>query len=442
MFLTIGRRNEQQNRASRDQAAEKGRSHPAEGARTRGRAKDQAKVIAPETGVFRSLEETRRLLCELQLHEVELEIKNVELRRNRSEEKAALEKYRSLYDLAPGGYLTLGPDGVITAANLSVASLLGIDRSRLLGQRFGSFVAQDARPAFRGFLARVFANQGKDTCELPLVKEGKLPSFVQIETVAAGSAGECHAVIIDISARRSQERELEARHDKRVAQLEEANADLEAFSFTVSHDLCTPLTTITGFSQVLRTLCEDQLDEKAKGYLQGISDGTLRMKWLIASLLDFSRVARVGLRRETVDLSATAHAVARELKLIQPESRVRFVIAEEVTVNGDAGLCRIVLDNLIGNAWKHSGSGADTVIEFGMTELGGKPVFFVCDNGPGFDMAHAGQLFVPFQRIPGTEPEGHGIGLSTVKRIVQRHGGRVWAESSPGEGATFFFTLE
>jgi PAS domain S-box-containing protein len=442
MFLTIDRRKDQLNRASRDQAAEKGRSHPAEGARPRARAKDQAKTIAPETGVFRSLEETRRLLCELQLREVELEIKNVVLRRAGSEEKAALEMYRSLYDLAPAGYLTFGPDGVIKAANLTVASLFGIDRSRLLGQRFGSFVAYEARPVFRGFLGRVFANQGKDACELPLLKVGKLPSFIQMETVTAASGGECHAVIIDISARRGQEREQEARNGKRVAQLEEANAELEAFSFTVSHDLCTPLASITGFSQVLLTLCEDQLDEKAKGYLQGVSDGTLRMKWLIASLLDFSRVARVGLRRETVDLSAVAHAVAGELKQTQPEGRGRFVIADGVTVNGDAGLCRVVLDNLIGNAWKHSARGADTVIEFGRTELGGKPVFFVCDNGPGFDVAHAGQLFMPFQRIPGTEPQGHGIGLSTVKRIVQRHGGRVWAESSPGEGATFFFTLE
>lgn len=166
------------------------------------------------------------------------------------------------------------------------------------------------------------------------------------------------------------------------------------------------------------------------------------MNGLIVSLLDFSRVARVKIRRETFDLSAMAKAVAAELRKAKPENRVTFLIGEGLTGKGDAGLCRIVLENLMGNAWKHTVNRAGAVIELGMTELGGKPVCFICDNGPGFDMAGAGKLFMPFQQLPGTDDRGHGIGLATVKRIVQRHGGRVWAESSPGEGATFFYTLE
>jgi len=229
---------------------------------------------------------------------------------------------------------------------------------------------------------------------------------------------------------------------KEVQVLTEANTELEAFNATVSHDLCTPLTAINGYCQVLSGLCSDQLDAQSLGYLRGIYDATLRMKALISSQLDFARLTRVALRRESIDLSEMAKQVAAELRLTEPQRRVTFRIARGVTVNGDPGLCRSVLDNLIGNAWKYSLGQEKTVIEFGVRQLGGKPVCFVRDNGPGFDMAWADQLFVPFQRIPGTAVEGHGIGMATVDKIIKSDGGRVWAESKPGGGASFYFTLE
>ncbi len=235
---------------------------------------------------------------------------------------------------------------------------------------------------------------------------------------------------------------LNAELATRAAVLEKTNIELEAFNYTVSHDLCNPLTSINGFAQVLMRICEDQIDEESKGYLKGIHQNSLRMQRIIASLLDFSRAAHVDICRKPVDLSEMAKAMAAQLKLSAPQNRTTFRIAEGITCAGDAGLCHIVMDNLLENAWKYSGGRAGTVIEFGTTELGGKPVFFVCDNGPGFDLAQAGRLFNPFQRIPGMAAQGHGVGLATVKRIVKRHGGRVWAESSPGQGATFFFTLE
>ena len=228
----------------------------------------------------------------------------------------------------------------------------------------------------------------------------------------------------------------------RTAELETANADLEAFNYTVCHDLRTPLTAINGYCQVVQQLCGNRLNEECRHYIREMYKGTLQMKDLIISLLDFSRVTRVTLFRETVYLSALARELAAELKLTALERRVTFLIAEGIAVNGDAGLLRIVLNNLMGNAWKHSGNMQDTVIEFGVTEVDGKPACFIRDNGPGFDMADAGKLFLPFQRLPGTAIEGSGIGLATVDRIVRRHGGRVWAESEPGKGATFLFTLE
>ena len=402
-------------------------------------------TMGPELLSFRGFDETRRMLRELKQHQGDLERQNEELRLARTEVQKALEKYRGLYDFAPAGYLALGRDGAIRGVNLFGSSLLGIDRTRLLGRPFGFFLASEARAAFSGFLGKVFSSKAKEVCEVALLEGEGRPSFVQIETVAATSGEECYLVVIDISARRSSAKELATQYNDlaiKAAKLEEANLELDAFNCTVSHELCTPLTNIIGYSQVLQTVGRDRLDQQSMEYLKGIADGNLRMKRLIASLFDFSRVTRVRLQRENVDLSQMARSVAGELKLADPERHVRFQIPEGITVHGDAGLCRVILVNLFANAWKHSVGTAQTAIEFGRTELGGKPVFFVCDNGPGFDMADAGKLFTPFQRIPGVGTEGHGIGLATVKRIVKRHGGRVWAESSPGEGATFFYTLE
>jgi PAS domain S-box-containing protein len=421
---------------------------------------------APEVHLSRSCDETERALYELEVQGIEKELQKEELRLARDEVDAALETYRDLYDFAPVGYLTFDREGVIRAVNLTGAALLGIDRSRLLGRRFGQFVADDARCAFGEFLDQVFAGADKVGCEVPLHQVGNLPPFVQIEAVAAASGQLCRAVIIDISPRRRLEVHHEILHAKvatRAAKLEEANleledanseledanseledanCELEAFNYTVSHDLSSPLTSINGFAQVLLRVSGDQLDEQSKGHLRGIYSSTLRMKRLISSLLDFSRVTHAEIHREPFDMSEMAQAVAAQLSQEERESRVTFQAAEGLTGSGDVGLCRIVLENLIGNAWKYTVNRVGTVIEFGMTELAGKPVFFVCDNGPGFDMAQAGKLFIPFQRIPGTDADGHGIGLATVKRIVRRHGGRVWAESSPGDGATFFYTLE
>jgi len=224
--------------------------------------------------------------------------------------------------------------------------------------------------------------------------------------------------------------------------LTEANLELEAFNATVAHDLCTPLTAINGYCQVLKELCRDQLDESSQEYLQGVYEGTLRMKELIASLLRFSRVADTPVSKEKVDLSELAHLVVRELNTAAPHRCVTMRVAKAITAYGDPGLWRSVLDNLIGNAWKYSAGREQACIEFGMTQLSGKAVCFVRDNGPGFDMELADRLFLPCQRLPGTGVEGHGIGLATVDRIVRRHGGRVWAESAPGAGATFYFTTQ
>jgi signal transduction histidine kinase len=416
-----------------------------EAAELRRQAEEQLLAKTAELHPPRTEEETQRLVHELEVYQIELEMQNAELRQARDEVESALEKYTDLYDFAPVGYFTLDRDEIIRAVNLPGASLLGIERSRLIGRRFGLFVAVETRSAFSAFLGKVFTSQAKEACEVALLKEGNPPLFVQIEALAAASGQECRVAVIDISVRRQLEEKLEILHTDlaaRAADLTAANIELEAFNYTVSHDLRIPLTAIHGYCQVLWELCGNQLDEDSKGYIREIYDGALRMSRLISSLLNFSRVTRIEIRRDKVDLSRMAEEVALGLKVSAPERRVTFRIAGGLTANGDAALLRVVLDNLIGNAWKYSGRQEEAVIEFGVTEVEGNPAFLVRDNGPGFDMAFADKLFIPFQRLPGTTVEGHGIGLATVERIVRRHGGRIWAESDPGKGATFCFTLE
>lgn len=226
------------------------------------------------------------------------------------------------------------------------------------------------------------------------------------------------------------------------SELESANIELEAFNFTVSHDLRNPLTTINSYCQVIEELSDDTFVEELRGYVREIYAGAVRMNELIDTLLDFSRVKSVEITQDWVDLSEIAAEIIKELKSSEPECRVMYRIADGVKVVGDQDLLRVVLDNLIRNALKYTGNCAKTIIEFGMKEVAGKPACFIKDNGPGFDMALAGRLFMPFQRLPGTWVNGNGIGLATVERIIRRHGGRVWAESEVGKGATFLFTLE
>jgi light-regulated signal transduction histidine kinase (bacteriophytochrome) len=225
-------------------------------------------------------------------------------------------------------------------------------------------------------------------------------------------------------------------------ELEEANRELEAFNYTVAHDLRKPLTVINSYYQLIREMHGEKLDEQCKSYLQEAYDGTLSMNRLIDALLNFSRMGHVELRREALDLSAMAHMVAAELELAEPARRVTFLIDDGVGAEGDAPLLRVVLDNLLGNAFKYTGMREEAVIEFGTTEADKKPAYYVRDNGAGFDMAYADKLFIPFERLTGAAAcRGFGIGLATVERIIRRHSGKVWAEGETGKGAKFYFTL-
>jgi len=236
--------------------------------------------------------------------------------------------------------------------------------------------------------------------------------------------------------------DLERRVRVRTGELEAANAELEAFSYSVSHDLRAPLRAIDGFSHALVEDHGERLEPSATEYLRRIVAATRRMSDLIDGLLDLSRVSRAEMRWQQVDLSAMAREVAEGLQRSEPQRRVQWDIAEALAARGDPRLLRVVLDNLIGNAWKFTGGKQTARIQIGLRPDGESRVYFVADDGAGFDMAYAGKLFGAFQRLHADrEFEGTGIGLATVRRAISRHGGRIWAEAAEGRGATFLFTL-
>lgn len=236
--------------------------------------------------------------------------------------------------------------------------------------------------------------------------------------------------------------QLEQQVAARTAQLEAANKELEAFSYSASHDLRAPLQTIDGFSRALLEDYGDKLDAVAKDYLQRLRAAAQHMAGLIDDLLKLSRLTRADMALEPVDLGELARAVADELRAQEPAREVAFEIAADAIVQGDKRLLAILIQNLLGNAWKFTSKHPRARIEFGVAERDGERVYYVRDDGAGFDMTRVDKLFIPFQRLHTTSDfPGQGIGLATVRRIVARHGGRIWAEAMPEQGATFYFTL-
>lgn len=257
--------------------------------------------------------------------------------------------------------------------------------------------------------------------------------------------GLLYATARDITKRKQAEEQIAQLNTDlhvRAVELAEANKELESFSYSVSHDLRAPLRSIDGFSQVLLEDYADHLDEEGKDNLQRVRKAAKTMGQLIDALLALSRVSRTELRADRVDLSALAATIAAELRESQPDRQAEFVIAPGLLVTGDQTLLRAALGNLLGNAWKYTQPRVVTRIEFGCFDRENDTVYFVRDNGVGFDMTYVGKLFGAFQRLHRqSEFGGTGIGLATVQRIIHRHGGRAWAEGEVDQGATFYFTL-
>jgi PAS domain S-box-containing protein len=359
------------------------------------------------------------------------------LERSQMESKRAEAKFRDLVESAPDAIVIAGSDGRIAIVNAEAERLFGRRRDALVGGPVDVLLPERLRgtdPGHRrGYLKDPGDAPAGSNFELVGRHEdgSEFPIEVSQRTLRIEDQPLVSSAIRDITERKRIE----------VA-LETSNRELEAFSYSVAHDLRAPLRGINGFSRALLEDFGDKLDAQGKNYLERIGAGSERMGLLIDALLSLSRVSRVDLSRETVNLSRTADGVMKQLRMTQPEREVSFVNQDDVSGHGDPALLRALLDNLLGNAWKFTGKRPDARIEFGTTRKGDTLVYFVKDNGAGFDMAYADKLFAPFQRLhQASEFAGTGIGLATVQRIVHRHGGEIWAEGAVGAGATFSFTL-
>lgn len=272
-----------------------------------------------------------------------------------------------------------------------------------------------------------------------LTNHGK-EAWLDYRLIPFTSGGERHLLVVvdDDTERRSMETSLQEAN----AKLEVSNRELEAFSYSVSHDLRAPLRSIDGFSQALLEDCADQLDDQCRDYLHRSRAASQRMAALIDDLLELSHLTRAKMLWAEVNLSALACLIATDLQHTQPERQVDWVIQPDVVVRGDPRLLRVLIQNLLHNAWRFSRYRPRARIEFGVIRQKGKTVYFVRDDGAGFNMAYADKLFKPFQRLHSrSDFPGSGIGLATVQRVIDRHGGRIWAEGEEGKGATFYFVL-
>jgi len=360
------------------------------------------------------------------------------------------ERYRRLYNDTPVMLHSIDHDGRLVSVSNYWLETLGYERDEVIGRASADFLTPASRSYAREVVLPAFFQTGccKDVPYQFVRKNGEIIEVVLsaiAERDADGRIVRSLAVMVDVTERKRANEEIDRLHTDlaaRAYELEFTNRELEAFNYTVAHDLRKPLTVISGYCQVVSELCGNKLDLQCREYLKEAYEGTCRMNLLIDTLLNFSHLAHTELQRETVDLSAVAHEVAGDLQHAEPGRTVTFRIEDGITVHGDKNLLRVVLGNLMGNAWKYSAMREAAVIEFGQAERNGTSACFVRDNGDGFDMAHAEKLFVPFNRLSHARKyEGFGVGLATVERIIRRHGGQVWAESESGKGATFYFAL-
>jgi signal transduction histidine kinase len=338
-------------------------------------------------------------------------------------------------------------DGLIGFAYLFISACLYVlvRRIRLpfsaMFLAFGAFIAACGATHFMSIYTLWFPNYWLD-------------AFVKVITALASVATAVlmiplfpKVVAFAMSARLSGERkrqleELNRQLELRTEELTVANRELEAFSYSVSHDLRTPLRGIDGFSQALLEDYDDVLDEQGKMYLKNVRSSAQRMGHIIDDLLNLSRITRTELTVQKVNLSKLAKDALAHLKDQSPGRKVEIFVQEGVEEFGDPGLLSIVMDNLLSNAWKFTNKSIGAQIEFGAKKESGKTVYFIRDNGVGFDMQYADKLFGAFQRLHSEhEYSGTGVGLATAKRIIERHGGKIWAESLVGRGTIFYFSL-
>jgi len=395
------------------------------------------------------------LLANLQFRAAELEaahkLTQIELQHLVTERTEQLrqseEKFAKAFRASPAAIsIATLPDGRWIEINEALAKMTGYRTEELIGQTSSELGLVDT-VARAKILEAIREHGSVRNVEIQMHTKSKqiVEVLVSVEQIELHGQACVLTIQYDITELKHAEREvrrLNADLEQRQVALEAANKELEAFSYSVAHDLRAPLRRIDGFSQMFLEDYADKVNAEGRQYLDHVRESAHEMARLIDDLLMLSRVTRSELRREGVDLTALARSVLAGLQQNEPERKVELIISDGLIANGDARLLGVVLQNLLGNAWKFTGKCPMARIEVGARQEDGRSVFFVRDNGAGFDMTYADKLFGVFQRLhSGGEFEGTGIGLATVQRIILRHAGRVWAGGEVGRGATFSFTL-
>ncbi|HYO52833.1 PAS domain S-box protein [Archangium sp.] len=375
-------------------------------------------------------------------------------RQAEADQRRTERNYRRIVESAQEGIWTIDAESRTTYVNRYLAQMLGYTADEMIGRDLLDFIAPEDRAFTLEHVERQRHGPPAVIQDFKFARKNGTLIWTLVATSAihdeSGDYIGAMAMITDISQRRAAEEqvrrlneELERRIAERTAQLEFSNRELEAFAYSVAHDLRAPLRSISNFTLALAEDCADRLDDIGLDYLKRIRASSQRMSELIDGILALSRVNRTEFVETECNLSALARSIAEQLQRWQPERTVRFHFQDGLVDRGDSQLLRLVLENLLSNAWKFTRERPVAEIEFGTLPGNGTGrVYFVRDNGAGFDMEYQQKLFGVFQRLhTQQEFEGNGVGLATVQRIIRRHGGRAWGEGRVGQGATFYFTL-
>jgi PAS domain S-box-containing protein len=395
----------------------------------------------------------RELPVEISLSPMDSEDENLIIAaiRDISERKHAEAQFRGLLESAPDSMVVVDEEGVIQLVNSQTEKLFGYDRVQMVGQPIELLVPRRFRKRHARHREGYYGEHPTRPMGIGLELFGlrrngtEFPVEISLSPLETDGGLLVSAAIRDVTQRKRMEEDVQKLNEdlkQRAAQLEAANKELEAFSYSVSHDLRAPLRSIDGFSHVLLEDYSEQLPDEGRDYLERVRSAAQRMAVLIDDLLNLSRVTRTPLQPKFINLSRMAEQIVQSLRENDPDRQVTFTAVPDLMVEGDPHLLHIVLQNLLSNAWKFTARQENAQIEFGQRSHVKERTFYVRDNGVGFDMAYADKLFGVFQRLHSmSEFPGTGVGLATVQRIIAIHGGRIWAESAEGKGATFYFTL-
>jgi PAS domain S-box-containing protein len=407
-------------------------------------------------------EDVQKLVQELRIHQIELEMQNAQLAASQAEIEKSRKKYSDLYDFAPVGYLSFDKDGLIVEANLAIATLLGTERRWMIDSPFQKYIVVADRDTFRLHLQKLSKMKERDKCEVKLrAVDGHELHALLDSLYVEDSEGKIsyRTAVMDIAERKTAEEALQRAHDElekrvadRTAELQRSNKHLQEFAFIASHDMQEPLRKVQTFGNRLLEKHGECLNEEGQDYLKRMLNATKRISGMVESLLTYSRVETKAEEFPRVDLTPLVEEVMGDLEISIKKSGARIEVEELPEIEADRIQMYQLFQNLIGNALKFRGKEAPLVrIRAELTAgtesaRGGVGTaqwsIFVEDNGIGFDEKYLDRIFALFQRLHGrSEYEGTGMGLAICRRIVERHGGSIAARSKPGEGSTFIVTL-